>query len=151
MTLINVARACAIPVSLWLPATLILDPGYRANNIFAAPDFGFSLVLLIAAFLPRRTALPSLMAGYFFGSGVITIAALDRFYRSESVRGIVDSIIAATYLSVALLLFHRIGRTGTDAAERWKIATADRSHRVRMKNGDSGLVFSTPGSRSETA
>ncbi|UAK30849.1 hypothetical protein K8O92_23605 [Nocardia asteroides] len=115
MTLIDVARACAIPVSLWLLATLILDPGYRANNIFAAPDFGFSLVLLIAAFLPRRTALPSLMAGYFFGSGVITIAALDRFYRSESVRGIVDSIIAATYLSVALLLFHRIGRTGTDA------------------------------------
>ncbi|MBF6299539.1 hypothetical protein IU459_18615 [Nocardia amamiensis] len=111
MSLNTVARVCAIPVSLWLITALIVDADYRADNIFAAPDFTFSLVLLIAAFLPWRLAAPALTAGYFFGSGVITVAALDRFDHGESAQGTLDLIIAAVYLTVALLLVLRSKRT----------------------------------------
>ncbi|MEV6324991.1 hypothetical protein AB0M45_28000 [Nocardia sp. NPDC051787] len=111
MSLNAVARVCAIPVSLWLITALILNADYRADNIFAAPDFTFSLVLLIAAFLPWRFAIPALTAGYFFGSGVITVAALDRFDHGESPQGTINLIIAAVYLTVALLLVLRVGRT----------------------------------------
>ncbi|MGK8523857.1 hypothetical protein ACRS6B_20970 [Nocardia asteroides] len=116
MSLSTIARACAVPVSLWLMAALAFDPGYRADNIFAVPDFTFSLLLLIAAFLPWRIALPSLTAGYFFGSGVITIAAFDRFHEGQPIQGAIDSVIAAIYLSVASLLILRTVRTRTPAA-----------------------------------
>ncbi|WP_454198280.1 hypothetical protein [Nocardia sp. Marseille-Q1738] len=106
-----VARVCAIPVSLWLITALIVDADYRADNIFAAPDFTFSLVLLIAALLPWRFAIPALTAGYFFGSGVITVAAFNRFDRGESSQATINLIIAAVYLTVALLLVLRVGRT----------------------------------------
>ncbi|MEU2030822.1 hypothetical protein [Nocardia amamiensis] len=113
----TVARVCAIPVSLWLITALIVDADYRADNIFAAPDFTFSLVLMIAAFLPWRSAAPALTAGYFFGSGVITVAALNRFDHGESAQGTVNLIIAAVYLTVALLLVLRIKRTPAPAPQ----------------------------------
>ncbi|WP_157172211.1 hypothetical protein [Nocardia pneumoniae] len=115
MSVNTVARVCAIPVSVWLIIALIVDADYRADNIFAAPDFTFSLVLLIAAFLPWRFAIPALTAGYFFGSGVITVAALNRFDHGESGQGILDLIIAAVYLTVASLLVLRVERASAPA------------------------------------
>ncbi|NEW26865.1 hypothetical protein [Nocardia cyriacigeorgica] len=107
MPTIMFARIAAVPVSAWLIAQLTFDTTYRTDNIFAAPDFVFSLVLLIAAFLPARIALPALTAGFFFGSGVITVAALDRFHRAQFGAGILDLVIAAIYLTCAAFLVAR--------------------------------------------
>ncbi|MFC4123990.1 hypothetical protein [Nocardia rhizosphaerae] len=104
MSPLTIARILAVPVSAWLIIALIVNADYRADNIFAVPDFTFSLLLLIAAFLPRRLATPSLLAGFYFGSGVITIAALDRFDHGQAPQGILNLIIAAAYLATALLL-----------------------------------------------
>ncbi|WP_330232261.1 hypothetical protein OHA40_07055 [Nocardia sp. NBC_00508] len=117
MSLNTAARVCAIPISLWLITALTADADYRANNIFAAPDFTFSLVLLIAAFLPWRLASPALTAGFFFGSGVITVAAINRFDHGEATQGITNLIIAAVYLTVALLLVLRVERTPSPAPQ----------------------------------
>ncbi|NEW34399.1 hypothetical protein GV791_17805 [Nocardia cyriacigeorgica] len=110
MPTIMFARIAAVPVSAWLIIQLTFDAGYRADNIFAAPDFAFSLVLLIAAFLPTRIAVPALTAGFFFGSGVITVAALDRFDRAQVGAGVLDLVIAAIYLVCAGLLVSRVPR-----------------------------------------
>lgn len=101
------ARIIAVPVSLWLLAALAVDADYRADNIFALPDAAFSLVLLISAVLPARLAVPGLTAGFFFGSGVVTVAAVDRFTRDEPAQGILDLVIAAIYLGIAARLLTR--------------------------------------------
>ncbi|MEU2174974.1 MULTISPECIES: hypothetical protein [Nocardia] len=69
-------RVIAVPVSVWLIAALAFNADYRADNIFALPDAAFSLLLLIAAALPTRPAVPTLITGFLFGAGVITVAAL---------------------------------------------------------------------------
>lgn len=102
------ARIVAVPVSLWLLAVLAVDADYRADNIFALPDAAFSLVLLISAVLPARLAVPGLTAGFFFGSGVVTVAAVDRFARDEPAQAILDLVVAAVYLGVAAWLVARV-------------------------------------------
>ncbi|MGK8486575.1 hypothetical protein [Nocardia asiatica] len=104
---ILLARVIAVPVSLWLIAVLAFNPDYRADNIFALPDAAFSLLLLIAAALPARAALPALIAGFLFGAGVITVAALDRFDRDNTPQGILNLVIAAIYVLSAVLLMRR--------------------------------------------
>ncbi|MFC4375171.1 hypothetical protein ACFO5K_13810 [Nocardia halotolerans] len=104
MSLIVIARIAAIPVSVWLIAALTFNAEYRTDNIFAVPDFAFSLVLVVAAFLPRRIAEPALTAGFFFGSGVITIAALERLDHGQSGQAVLNLVIAAVYSALALLL-----------------------------------------------
>ncbi|MBF6101479.1 hypothetical protein [Nocardia cyriacigeorgica] len=116
MSTIVFARIAAVPVSAWLIAQLTVDAGYRAGNIFAAPDLAFSTVLLIAALLPTRSAVPVLTAGFFFGSGVITVAALDRFHREQIGAGVLDLVIAAIYLTCAVLLSARALRRIEPAA-----------------------------------
>ncbi|MBF6090096.1 hypothetical protein [Nocardia cyriacigeorgica] len=116
MSTIVFARIAAVPVSAWLIVQLTVDAGYRADNIFAAPDVAFSTVLLIAAFLPTRSAVPVLTAGFFFGSGVITVAALDRFHREQAGAGVLDLVIAAVYLTCAVLLSARALRRIEPAA-----------------------------------
>ncbi|BCK55227.1 hypothetical protein [Nocardia wallacei] len=101
------ARIIAVPVSLWLLVALAFDADYRADNIFALPDAAFSLVLLISAALPARLAVPGLTAGFFFGSGVVTVAAVDRFARAEPAQAILDLVVAAIYLGVAAGLVTR--------------------------------------------
>ncbi|WP_280396685.1 hypothetical protein [Nocardia carnea] len=102
------ARVAAVPVSLWLIVLLIADPAYRADNIYAVPDFTFSLLLLTAAFLPTRIAVPAMITGFLFGAGVITIAALDRFDQGQTPQGILNLAIVALYLATAALLIRRI-------------------------------------------
>lgn len=104
MSLLTLARIVAVPVSAWLIIALTVNPDYRADNIFAVPDFTFSLLLLIAAFLPRRLATPALLAGFYFGAGVITIAALERFELGQAPQGWLNLTIAALYVTVAALL-----------------------------------------------
>ncbi|NNH70004.1 hypothetical protein HLB23_09030 [Nocardia uniformis] len=116
MSLLTVARIAAIPVSVWLIAALTFNADYRMDNIFAVPDFSFSLVLLVAAFLPRRFAEPALMAGFYFGSGVITIAALNRLDQGETGQTVLNLAIAATYLALALSLTVASGRMRTGEA-----------------------------------
>lgn len=114
MSLITIARIAAIPVSVWLIAALTLDAEYRTDNIFAVPDFAFSLVLVVAAFLPRRIAEPTLTAGFFFGSGVITIAALERLDQGQVGQAVLNLVIVAVYSTLALLLVTaRGGREAT--------------------------------------
>jgi uncharacterized BrkB/YihY/UPF0761 family membrane protein len=109
MSLITLARIAAVPVSSWLILMLTFDPGYRADNMFAVPDAAFSLLLLVGAVLPTHTAVPALIVGYLFGSGVITIAALDRFQQGQTGQGVLNLAIVAMYLAVALLLIVRPG------------------------------------------
>ncbi|WP_024805504.1 hypothetical protein [Nocardia sp. BMG51109] len=99
------ARILAVPVSVWLPATL--DAGYRADNIFALPDAAFSPVPPVAAVAPTRLAAPALTAGFFFGSGVITVAPPTGFARDEFAQGVLDLVVAAGYLGAAALLVAR--------------------------------------------
>ncbi|PXX70846.1 hypothetical protein DFR70_101267 [Nocardia tenerifensis] len=110
MPTITFARIAAVPVSVWLIAALIFNAAYRTDNIFAGPDFAFSLVLLVAAFLPRRIAEPALTAGFYFGAGVITIAALNRLDQGETGQSALNLAIAAAYLSLALVLTLRRGK-----------------------------------------
>ncbi|WP_280397835.1 hypothetical protein [Nocardia carnea] len=107
MSLITVARIAAVPVSSWLIIMLTIDADYRADNMFAVPDAAFSLLLLVGAALPVRIAAPALTVGYLFGSGVITIAALDRFEQSQTSQGVLNLAIAGAYLVLALLLILR--------------------------------------------
>ncbi|MEU4837241.1 hypothetical protein [Nocardia testacea] len=107
MSLVTLARIAAVPVSSWLIAMLTFDADYRADNMFAVPDTAFSLLLLVAAVLPVRIAVPALTVGYLFGSGVITIAALDRFEQGQSGQGGLNLAIAGAYLVLALLLILR--------------------------------------------
>jgi hypothetical protein len=107
---ITFARITAVPVSVWLIAALTFNADYRADNIFTGPDFAFSLVLLVAAFLPRRIAEPALIAGFYFGAGVITVAALDRLDHGETGQTALNLAIAAAYLCIALVLALRRGR-----------------------------------------
>ncbi|WP_159843829.1 hypothetical protein [Nocardia sp. CY41] len=104
---ILLARVIAVPVSLWLIAALAVNADYRADNIFALPDAAFSLLLLIAAALPTRPAVPALITGFLFGAGVITVAALDRFDRTDTPQGILNLVVAAVYLTCAVLLMRR--------------------------------------------
>ncbi|WP_416565402.1 hypothetical protein [Nocardia testacea] len=113
MSLIAIARIAAVPVSSWLITMLAFDADYRADNIFAVPDAVFSLLLLVGAVLPARTAVPALTVGYLFGSGVITIAALDRLQQGETGLGLLDFAIAGLYLAVAFLLITRSARVLT--------------------------------------
>ncbi|MGI5219168.1 hypothetical protein [Nocardia sp. CA-290969] len=57
--------------------------------------------------LPIRIAVPALTVGYLFGSGVITIAALDRFEQGQTGQGMLNLAIAGAYLILALLLILR--------------------------------------------
>lgn len=102
-----VARLIAVPVSLWLVAALIFNADYRADNIFAVPDLVFSLVLLVGAALPAAAAGPVLITGFLFGSGVITIAALERLQQNETPRAILNFAIVAVYLITAVALIQR--------------------------------------------
>ncbi|MBF6232977.1 hypothetical protein [Nocardia farcinica] len=113
MSPITIARIAAVPVSSWLIIMLTFDADYRTDNMFAVPDAAFSLLLLIGAALPARTAVPTLTVGYLFGAGVITIAALDRFQHGQSAQGVVDVVIVGVYLAVALGLITRAGRVST--------------------------------------
>ncbi|WP_039823512.1 hypothetical protein [Nocardia testacea] len=65
----------------------------------------------MGAVLPARTAVPALTVGYLFGSGVITIAALDRLQQGETGLGLLDFAIAGIYPAVAFLLITRSART----------------------------------------
>lgn len=110
MPLITIARITAVPVSVWLITALTFNADYRTDNIFAVPDFAFSLLLLVAAVLPRRFAVPALITGFYFGSGVITIAALERFDLGQPAQGTLNLVIVAAYLTVAVLLTLDHGR-----------------------------------------
>ncbi|WP_040836378.1 hypothetical protein [Nocardia brevicatena] len=105
------ARIVAVPVSVWLVGAPIFDADYRADSIFAAPDLVFSLVLLVGAALPTATSVPVLITGFLFGSGVVTIAALERLDHNETPQAILDFVVAAVYLVTAVTLIHRRSET----------------------------------------
>lgn len=109
------ARVLALPVSLILVWWLATDADYRSDNIFALPDLAFSLLLIVAAFLPRRAAVPLLTVGFYFGSGVITVAAFERLAQSETGPGTLNFAIAAIYLAMALILSFKVGLTSQQA------------------------------------
>ncbi|RBO90192.1 hypothetical protein [Nocardia puris] len=124
MNLLTMARIAAVPVSLWLLIALIANPEYRTHNIFTVPDFGFSLYLLAVAALPTRIAAPALTAGFCFGAGVITVAAIDRFDRGDTAQGALNLLIVAAYLVVATLLLRRQARTSQVETARAEAAPA---------------------------
>lgn len=109
--MVLLARIAALPVSLVLIWWLAFDADYRADNIFALPDLAFSILLVVAAFLPRRAAVPLLAVGFYFGSGVITVAAFERLAQGETGPGTLNFAIVAVYLAMALLLSFKVGLT----------------------------------------
>ncbi|WP_030158168.1 hypothetical protein [Glycomyces sp. NRRL B-16210] len=111
------ARILALPVSLVLIWWLASDADYRSDNIFALPDLAFSLLLVVAAFLPRRAAVPLLTVGFYFGSGVITVAAFERLAGGDTGPGVLNFAIAALYLATALVLSFKVGLTSRPAPQ----------------------------------
>ncbi|MFG3338960.1 hypothetical protein [Glycomyces sp. NPDC048151] len=96
------ARILALPVSLNLIWRLSTDAAYREGNIFLVPDLSFSILLVAAALMPRRLAVPLLSVGFYLGAGVVFVAGFDRLDQGQTGAAAVDYAIAAVYLAAAV-------------------------------------------------
>lgn len=118
MTVVLAARLLALPVSLFLIWRLTFDADYRSDNIFAVPDYAFSVLLVVAAFLPKRAAVPLLAIGFYFGSGVVTAAAFGRLAAAETGNAVVNFAVVVVYMAVALMLSFKVGLTSRPGASQ---------------------------------
>jgi hypothetical protein len=74
MSLLAFSRAAAVALSVGTFAFLFLNGSWQAGNVFLVPDLVLCALLVIAAVLPARVAVPALTFSFALAAGVLMTA-----------------------------------------------------------------------------
>ncbi|XVQ08004.1 hypothetical protein ACQP1W_36325 [Spirillospora sp. CA-255316] len=102
MELITASRVLAVIFSAGTFVFLFLHDSWRGDNLFLVPDLILCGLLLVAAVLPRRHAVPALAFSFAMCTGVFTASVSSYAVRGElgtaSFVGVVGCAVMAALL-----------------------------------------------------
>lgn len=103
MNTLKTARIIAIALSVITFAFIFIHDNFRLDNIFFIPDMLLCVVLIVAALLPARLAVPLLIATYGAAAGIFSVSVASYAVRGEfglaSFIGIIISSVMAGLLT----------------------------------------------------
>jgi hypothetical protein len=107
------ARCVAAAIVLVMIYYFVTSDAIRAGNPFLVPDLLLTVLLAIAALLPRRLAVPSLIFAFAWSAAVFTVSLSTYAVRGEFAAGanhlalIIPAVAMAVVLSATTLAGHR--------------------------------------------
>ncbi|MDG4797416.1 hypothetical protein [Micromonospora sp. WMMD1082] len=110
MTVVTLGRVGAVALSAGTFLFLFLNDSWRRDNLFLVPDLILCVLLVVAASLPARHAVPALLFGFGLTAGVLVTSVSS--YAVSGRLGLASLVgaVAAVALAGALTGPHRRGR-----------------------------------------
>lgn len=102
MALLTAARIIAAGLSVTTFVFLFLHDSWRSDNLFLVPDLALCAVLLVAAALPARFAVPALIGAFGLAGGVFATSVSS--YAVDGEFGLPSALGVALSLVMVLLL-----------------------------------------------
>lgn len=116
MTLLRTARIVAAIQATVMTVYFLVTDAVRADNPFLVPDLLLTVLLVVAACLPARWAVPALVFAFGLAAGVWTVSLSHYAVRGELVDGLDHLPLIGASVVQSLFLVRHLGRGSTDPA-----------------------------------
>ncbi|MDR7384863.1 hypothetical protein [Promicromonospora iranensis] len=116
MTLLRTARIVAAIQATVMTVYFLVTNAVRADNPFFVPDLLLTVLLVVAASLPARWAVPALVFAFGLAAGVWTVSLSHYAVRGELVDGLDHLPLIGACVVQSLFLIRHLGRGPADPA-----------------------------------